>query len=317
MTEPVAELRGATRRYDRVVALDRVDLALAAGQVTALLGPNGAGKTTAVRLVLGLTRPSEGSARLFGRDPRDLAVRQRVGIMLQVSKVPETLKVSEHLRLFSSYYPSPLPAAEVVALTGLTGVEDRQFGKLSGGQKQRLLFALALCGNPDLLVLDEPTIGLDVESRRAFWQEVRNLVTRGRSLLLTTHYIEEADALADRIVVLQGGRIIADGTPAEIKTGGAGRQIRCVTRLTDDELAAMPGVRVVRHDKNRTLLVVTAAERVVQELLTRDPSLSNLDVADATLEDAFLALTAAAPAAPASAMPSSEARTTCPERGSR
>jgi ABC-type multidrug transport system ATPase subunit/ABC-type multidrug transport system permease subunit len=164
-----------------------------------------------VRLLLGLARPSAGEALLLGRDPTSIAARERVGVMLQVSKVPETLRVAEHIRLFSSYYPMPLPLAEIIDLAGLTGLEDRAFGKLSGGQQQRLLFALAICGDPEFLVLDEPTVGLDVEARRAFWSEMRRLVARGRSLLLTTHYLEEADALADRIVILQAGRIIADG----------------------------------------------------------------------------------------------------------
>ncbi len=200
--------------------------------------------------MLGLTQPTAGAVRLFGLDPRSLAARQRVGVMLQISKVPETLKVAEHIHLFSSYYPSPLPLAEIVELAGLVGLEHRAFGKLSGGEQQRLLFALAICGNPDFLVLDEPTVGLDVEARRGFWSEMRRLVSRGRSLLLTTHYIEEADALADRIVILQGGRIIADGPPADIKARVAAKQIRCVTRLDAGALMALPGARSWRQDKH-------------------------------------------------------------------
>jgi ABC-2 type transport system ATP-binding protein len=291
MAETVAELQGASKRYGSVVALDRVDLALQSGQVTAVLGQNGAGKTTAVRLMLGLTAPSAGSARLFGEDPRSTSARQRVGVMLQVSKVPETLKVREHIRLFSSYYASPLPAAEVVLQAGLRGLEHRAFGTLSGGERQRLLFALALCGNPEFLVLDEPTVGLDVEARRGFWDEIRRLVARGRSLLLTTHYLEEADALADRVVILQRGRVVADGTPAEIKARVAGRQIRCVTRLTIEQVAALPGVRAVRREGAAIVVNAADAEPVARELLARDAHVSDLEISPANLEEAFMAVT--------------------------
>jgi ABC-2 type transport system ATP-binding protein len=297
MAHAIAELRHASKRFGAVTALDDVDLTLAPGKVTAILGQNGAGKTTAVRLMIGLTQPTSGSAQLFGLDPRSLAARQRVGVMLQISKVPETLKVREHIHLFSSYYPAPMPAAEVVAIAGLTGLEHRTFGRLSGGEKQRVLFALAICGNPDLLVLDEPTVGLDVETRRRFWHETRELIARGRSLLLTTHYLEEADALADRIVILQRGRIIADGTPAQIKTRAGGRQIRCVTRTPVDVARALPTVTSARVDDDALVLLVGDAEHVARELLTRDPSLTALEITRANLEDAFVEITeAGAPA---------------------
>ena len=288
---PVAELRGVTKMFGKVKALDGVDLALAPGQVTSLLGPNGAGKTTAVRLMLGLLRPTSGVARLFGGDPNAAGGRRRTGVMLQVSKVPETLRVKEHVHLFSSYYPHPLPLEEVMALAGLTGLERRKYGDLSGGQKQRVLFALALCGNPSLLFLDEPTVGLDVESRRAFWSQIRALAERGRSILLTTHYLEEADALADRVVVLQGGRIIADGTPAAIKQRTAGRRIRCVTSLSREEVGRIPGVASIESDRDALIVVASDAERVTRDLLTRDPGLRDLTVSQAGLDEAFLALT--------------------------
>ena len=214
---PAAELHGVTKRYGTVTALDSVSLAIAPGKVTALLGPNGAGKTTAVRLMLGLTRPTHGLARLFGADPGDIEARRRTGVMLQVAKVPETLRVREHIDLFRSYYREPMSLDVTLAAAGLASLADRKYGELSGGQQQRVQFALAICGNPELLFLDEPTVGLDVISRRAFWQEVRSLAARGRGILLTTHYLEEADALADRVVVLHEGRIVADGTPSSLK----------------------------------------------------------------------------------------------------
>jgi ABC-2 type transport system ATP-binding protein len=290
-TEPVAELRRAVKRYGPVTALDGVDFAVRPGEVVALLGPNGAGKTTAVQLLLGLIRPSAGEARLFGRDPRDAAARTRTGAMLQISKVPETLKVREHLDLVSSYYPRPLPRREAVAAAGLEGIEERLFGRLSGGQKQRVLFALALCGNPDLLFLDEPTVGLDVEARRAFWGVIAERARQGCSVLLTTHYLEEADALADRIVLIGQGRIVAEGTPAEIKARVAGRKIRCRTRLPLAEAAALPGVREARRDGEVTELFAHEAERAVFELLSRDRTVSGLEVLGAGLEEAFLTLT--------------------------
>jgi ABC-2 type transport system ATP-binding protein len=296
---PAAELTGARKRYGEVTALDGLDLVVRPGEVLALLGPNGAGKTTAVGLLLGLLQPDAGRARLFGHEPRSLPARTRTGAMLQVSGVPDTLRVREHVELFSSYYPAPLPVAETLAVAGLEGLAERPFGKLSGGQRQRLLFALALCGDPDLLFLDEPTVGLDVAARRALWERIRELVRRGRTVLLTTHYLEEAEALADRIVVLDRGRAIAEGTPAEIEARAGTRRVRCRTRVPLPEVAALPGVvRAGRHGAD-TEVLAAAAEPVVRELLARDPRLSHLEVRGAGLEEAFLALTGENPAAEA------------------
>ncbi|MBV8299536.1 MAG: ABC transporter ATP-binding protein [Candidatus Eremiobacteraeota bacterium] len=218
-----ARLRGVTKRYGLVRALSEIDLALQPGETLALLGPNGAGKTTAISALLGLIKPDAGSATLFGRSPRVAANRTRVGAMLQVSGVPATLTVAEHVRLFSAYYPHPLSLEETLEAAGLRGLEKRLYGTLSGGQKQRVAFALAICGDPDALVLDEPTSALDVESRLALWARIRAYVARGRSVLLTTHDLAEADALADRIVVLAAGRIVAEGSAAAIKACAGGR----------------------------------------------------------------------------------------------
>ncbi|HEX7362470.1 MAG TPA: ABC transporter ATP-binding protein [Bryobacteraceae bacterium] len=194
-----------TKRYGSHRALDDVDLSVGRGELVALLSPNGAGKTTAVKLMLGLLKPDEGEVRVFGCDPREPQNRRRTGAMLQVGRVPETLRVREYIDLFSSYYPHPLPMAEVTAGAGLHGIGNRLFGQLSGGQKQRALFALAICGDPDLLFLDEPTAGLDVHARRGLWKQIRALLARGKSILLTTHYLEEADVLADALLCLTRG----------------------------------------------------------------------------------------------------------------
>jgi ABC-2 type transport system ATP-binding protein len=289
----IAELRGVTRKYGTVVAVDNLSLTLEEGGVTAILGPNGAGKTTAVRLLMGLTQPTAGTVRLFGRDPRDLAARRRTGTMLQIAKVPETLTVREHVTLFCSYYPSPMRVDEALATADLSSVAGRRHGALSGGQQQRVQFALAICGNPDLLFLDEPTVGLDVESRRGFWQQVRQLAARGVTIVLTTHYLEEADALADRVVLLRAGSIVADGAPRAIKARVASRRIRCITGLPPAAIESFDGVASIRRDGAATEILANDAERVVRQLLLRDDRLSDLEVSGAGLEEAFLTLTSA------------------------
>lgn len=215
-----ASLRQVTKNYGTNCALSSVNLDLRTGEILALLGSNGAGKTSAIKLLLGLLKPSSGSVRVMGSDPRDARTRQRIGAMLQAAAVPETLRVREHIDLFASYYPRPLRVEETMARAGLEQVKDRFFADLSGGQQRRLMFALAICGDTDLLFLDEPTTGLDIEARRNMWAQIRALRAAGKTILLTTHYLEEADQLADRIVVLKRGAVAADGSPAEIKRLG-------------------------------------------------------------------------------------------------
>lgn len=290
-TRTVARLHSVTRRYGTTTALDNFSMELRAGEVVALLGPNGAGKTTAVRLLLGLISAQSGTVRVLGRDPRDADARTRIGAMLQVTRVPEMLRVREHIDLFRSYYPNPLPADEVVRIARLEGIGDKLFGALSGGQKQRTLFGLALCGNPDLVFLDEPTVGMDIESRRALWDEIRALSAAGKSVLLTTHYLEEADMLAHRIVVINKGQVVCEGTPAEIKHRVSGRRIRCVTQLDPEFLATLPSVADVQQDREAVVILAEHPEKVVREMLLRDETLHGLEVSAAALEDAFLALT--------------------------
>jgi ABC-2 type transport system ATP-binding protein len=287
----VASLESVNKNYGPIRALRGVNLAVRAGEIVALLGPNGAGKTTAVKLLLGLMPPNSGKVRVFGADPTNPENRMRTGAMLQVGRVPETLRVREHIDLFSSYYQNPMPAQDVLAAAGLEKIVGRKYAELSGGQKQRVLFALAICGDPDLLFLDEPTVGLDVEARRLLWDEIRALVDRGKTVLLTTHYLQEADALADRVVVINQGEIIAEGTPAEIKAQTGGKKIRCITRINLQTLCQLPGVTAVKEDREAVEVHTSDAERVVRELLARDERLSGLEVTSAGLEEAFLALT--------------------------
>ena len=287
----LARLRGVRHQYGRTLALDGLDLALPAGQVLALLGPNGAGKTTAISLLLGLQRPQAGQVELFGLPPQDLAARRRIGVMLQTAAVPDTLQVRELIDLTRSYYPRPRSVADCVALAGLDGLMDRRYGRLSGGQQRRVQFALALCGRPGLLFLDEPTTGLDLDARQTLWKAIRELGAQGCAVLLTTHYLEEAQALADRVVVVNHGRVVAEGTVAQIRARVAQRRIRCSTTLPAARVQGWPGVQRAQHDGEWLEIVVDAAEPVVRRLLDEDPALTELEVQRAGLADAFLALT--------------------------
>ena len=291
MPEIIAELKKVDKNYGKVKALQNVDLKVYKGEVIALLGPNGAGKTTAINLLLGLLRPNNGQVRVFGQDPKNANNRMRTGVMLQIPGIPETLRVREHIDLFSSYYPKPMSMQEVLAATGLADLENRMYGKLSGGQKQRLHLALALCGDPDLVFLDEPTTGLDVASRRALWEQVRKITNSGKTVVLTTHYIEEAESLADRVVVINQGEIIAEGSPSEIKAITAATKIRLVTKIAHEDIKAMNAVSSVKYDGAATLILASKAEEIVLELLQKDNTIHGLEVTTAGLEDAFLALT--------------------------
>lgn len=286
-----ARLDRVSKSYGAVQALKNFSLDVRAGELTAVLGPNGAGKTTAIKLLLGLARPTSGRVSVFGGDPTAIETHLRVGAMLQVGRVPESLRVREHIDLFSSYYVRPLPMKQTLAIAGIENLQDRKFGALSGGQKQRVLFALAVCGNPDLLFLDEPTVGLDVEARHLLWEEIRQLLALGKTLVLTTHYLEEADALADRIVVINKGSMIAEGTPAEIKARTAGKKIRCITRLSAGAVRGLPNVVDVQEDRGSMVIHTSRPEDVLRELLSRDLDISGIEVVGAGLEDAFLALT--------------------------
>lgn len=292
---PVAQLRGARQRYGKIIALDGVDLSLQAGEVLALLGANGAGKSTAIALLLGLLKPDAGSAELFGQPPQTLAVRRRIGVMLQSAGIPDNAKVAELLDLTRSYYPAPRSVADCVALAGLDDVLDRRYGRLSGGQQRRVQFALAICGNPEVLFLDEPTTGLDIDARQRMWATIRALVAGGTGVLLTTHYLEEAEALAQRVVVLNRGRVAAAGTMQDVRAHVSQRRIRCLSALDVAQVATWSGVRsaVRGHagDPARIEVLTDVAEPVLRRMLSEDAALSDLDIQRAGLADAFLELT--------------------------
>ncbi|AKC87059.1 ABC transporter ATP-binding protein [Pseudoxanthomonas suwonensis] len=289
---PLARLQQASKHYGRTCALDRLDLELHAGQVLALLGPNGAGKTTAIGLLLGLQSPDAGRAELFGLPPHALAARRRTGVMLQTAGIPDTLQVRELVALARSYYPDPRGVDECLALAGLSDLRSRRYGQLSGGQQRRVQFAMALCGRPRLLFLDEPTTGLDIDARQGLWRAIRELAAQGCGVLLTTHYLEEAEALADRVLVVDQGREVARGSVAQIRARVAQRRIGCVSSLAPALVAAWPGVQDAHAAADGRLeIVATQAEPVVRRLLAEDPSLSELEVRRAGLAEAFLALT--------------------------
>jgi len=301
-SEIVASLEGITKLYrNGVLALDNLSLTLHRGEIVALLGPNGAGKSTAIKLLMGLSSPTSGRVRIFAADPRQSAARLRTGIMLQVGRAPEMLRVREHIEIFRGYYPNPMPYAKIVESAGLEGIERRMFGELSGGQKQRVLFALALAGDPDLIFLDEPTVGLDIKSRRCLWEQIRSLAARGKTILLTTHYLEEADALAQRIVVINKGRVVCAGTPSEVKSLGSIapgtaatrtlKTIRCATELPAQVLRGIPGVASAELSGGLMTVVSSQVEATLREILALDQSIHSLEVQSPALEDAFLALT--------------------------
>ena len=285
-------LVGASKSYGGAEALRAMDFEARAGELVALLGPNGAGKTTAISLMLGLRAPTSGRAALFGHDPRLPSSRRRVGAMLQESGVPETLKVREVVEMFARLHERPVGTRAALDAAGLAKKAGAKTGTLSGGEKQRLYFALCVVGDPDVLFLDEPTVGLDVESRRSFWARISEMHERSKTIVLTTHYLEEADALADRVVVVDRGEVVAEGTPREIKGRVGGKVVRFRSPGLDERLLSrLPGMQRLERRDGVFELYSTEPERALGELFARDVAMEELEVRGAGLEEAFVALT--------------------------
>jgi ABC-2 type transport system ATP-binding protein len=296
-SQPGIELRGLEKSFKTpngiVEAVRGVDISIRPGEIVALLGPNGAGKSTTIDMLLGLARPDTGSVSLFGLTPEEAVLSGRVGAMLQTGMLIQDLSARELVAMVASLYPAPLDVDEVLALVGIEAIAERRTQKLSGGEAQRVRFALALVSDPALLVLDEPTTAMDVEGRHAFWRTMREFASRGRTILFATHYLEEADANADRAVLMAGGRVVADGPTTEIRAMVGGRTIRAT--LPEAELAELedlPGVTAAERHGDAVLLTCADSDAAIRALLDTWADARDIEIASAGLEQAFLELTA-------------------------
>ena len=287
----LASLKGVRKRFGQIQALDGFDLTVNRGELLAVLGPNGAGKSTAISMLLGLQIPDEGSAELFGHAPQEIEGRRRIGVMMQEVMLPGVMRPRELLQQVASYYPTPYDVDSVLARLSLQELLRRPYGKLSGGQKRQVQFALALVGRPELLFLDEPTVGLDVQARESLWKVVRELLHEGCSIVLTTHYLEEAEALADRVAVMARGKLITTGSVNEIRAHVSRKQVSCVSRLAPDAVRAWPEVAQLEMERDRMQISTRNAEALLMRLFREDPQLSDIEVKRAGLAEAFTELT--------------------------
>ncbi|HTE42649.1 MAG TPA: ABC transporter ATP-binding protein [Steroidobacteraceae bacterium] len=286
----LASLKNVHKHYGDTKALNGIDLEVRSGELVAVLGPNGAGKSTAIALLMGLQQPTSGELALFGRSPSDLEARRRVGIMMQEVALAPELKVKEHIELIASYYPSPLAPKDAMEMIGIESFADKPYRTLSGGQKRQVQFAIAICGRPQLLFLDEPTVGLDIRARAAMWDTIRKLVQQGCSIVLTTHYLEEAEALANRVIVVNKGVVIASGSVAEMRSLVSKKRISCITKHSISDLNNWDGVESAEEADGRISITTRDAEAIVRRLLA-DTTLSELEVKRAGLSEAFSELT--------------------------
>jgi ABC-2 type transport system ATP-binding protein len=291
-TIPAVELAGLTKSFGTVRAVRGIDLTVRPGEIVAFLGPNGAGKTTTIDMMLGLSQPDSGTARVYGMDPQAAVRHGLISAVMQTGGLLKDLTVRETLELTASLFSDTKPISEVMDRAGIADIGDRRVGKCSGGQQQRLRFAMALLPDPELLVLDEPTTGMDVTGRRDFWQAIRQDAEQGRTVLFATHYLEEADAYADRIVLVAHGRVVADGTASEVKAIVSGRTVRAT--LPDADLVALqalPGVESVEVRGDSVLIASRDSDSVARHLLTHTGA-RDLEITSRGLEDAFISLTA-------------------------
>ena len=289
--DALAVLADASKQFGTVKALDGLSLEVRRGELLAVLGPNGAGKSTAISLLLGLQQPDGGTATLFGRNPTDVEARYGVGVMMQEVTLAMEMSVRQLIALTTTYYPSPMTADEAMALTHTTALADRAYGKLSAGQRRQVQFAIAVCGRPSLLFLDEPTTGLDVQARETLWTTIRLLLAQGASIVLTTHYLEEAEALATRVAVLAKGRLVAMGTVDEIRGVVGRKKVSCLSRLPPEHVAAWDGVESATLSGGRLHILARDADDLVRRLLAADASLHDLEVQRAGLAEAFTEIT--------------------------
>jgi ABC-2 type transport system ATP-binding protein len=290
---PAFALHGLTKRFGQVTAVNGVTVEVAPGEVVALLGPNGAGKSTTVDMLLGLTKPDAGAVTVAAGSPREAVDRGLLGAMMQNGALLPDATVGEIVDLIVSTHAKPLPAAEVIARAGLGSLVKRRCGKLSGGERQRVRFALALAGDPQLLVLDEPTAAMDVDGRRAFWTAIREFAATGRTVLFATHYLAEAEDYADRVVLMRHGAVVADGPVAEVRAAVSGRVLKAaVPGATEAELGRLPGVTTVQLRAGRAELACADSDAAIRALLTAYPQAADIEITALGLEEAFLALTA-------------------------
>ena len=285
----ILEMNSITKSYGNFKALDNINFELSAGEIVCFLGPNGAGKTTAISIMLGLRKATSGTVKLFGESPNQTKSRDRIGVMLQESGVPGSLKVKELINLIRATYSYSLPTNEILEKADLLEKQNARIATLSGGQKQRLYFALAIAGDPDIVFLDEPTVAMDVQSRQVFWQVLRNFAKLGKSILFSTHYLEEADENADRIIVINKGQIIAQGSPSEIKAVVADKTIRFKTDLKPEQAKEL-GFNL-QTDADYKLIYTQNAEETIAKLFAKNIKIEDLTITATDLEAAFLSLT--------------------------
>ncbi|MGG2063369.1 ABC transporter ATP-binding protein [Bacillus sp. S14(2024)] len=287
--EQVIEVNGVSKTFKYKKAVNNVSFTVTKGQIVALLGPNGAGKTTTISMMLGLRDPSEGNVSIFGKSPKHRDVRNRLGAMLQEVSVIDSISVEEAIDLFRSYYTNPIKKQTLLQLSNLESERKQRCEKLSGGQKRRLNFALALAGNPDLLFLDEPTVGMDITSRKSFWDTIRNLASEGKTIILTTHYLEEADALADRILLFANGKVIADGTPDEMKATISQKTISFYAKeeMPTSLLRSLSHVTSVRWHEKRVVLTTDDTDATLREIFNKNLPVMDIAVERGSLDEAF------------------------------
>ncbi|HVB41672.1 MAG TPA: ABC transporter ATP-binding protein [Streptosporangiaceae bacterium] len=288
---PAIDIRGVHKSFGQVQAVRGIDVAIAPGEIVALLGPNGAGKTTAIDMILGLSQPTTGAVSVLGSHPRQAISRGLVSAVMQTGGLLKDLTVAETARYTASLFAHSEPVPDVLRRAGIAEIADRLVGKCSGGEQQRLRFAMALLCDPELLILDEPTTGMDVEGRRAFWAAIRQDAASGRTVLFATHYLEEADAYADRIILLRRGQVVADGTAAQIKALTAGRTVRATLADADEPaLRALPGSDSVEIRGDTVLIHASDSDAVARYLLTATRA-RDIEITARGIEDAFIALT--------------------------